>query len=322
MLLPAFELHQPSTVDDAVAIAARLAPDFDWVAGGTDLLPNYKQRLNPRPHVVSLANVGELRELSPRRIGALVRLRDLERDPAIAAALPVIAAAASEVASSTLRESGTVGGNLCLDNRCYYFNQSELWRDAKGGCLKVDGPICLVVPTQKENICWAAYSGDLAPVLQVLGASVGIAGASGRRILPLTDFFVPDGIRRNVLAPGELLTHVEIPPAAKDLRAGYRKLRQRDTIDFPILGVAAALRLDGDVAAEARISLTGVDTTPVVMDLADECGKRVTPAWMERIASRVVERVQPVKNVSLRPGYRRKMASVLTRRLLVSLTSH
>ncbi|MCC7535682.1 MAG: FAD binding domain-containing protein [Deltaproteobacteria bacterium] len=321
MLLPAFALHQPTSVDGAVALAARLAPDFDWVAGGTDLLPNYKQRLNARPHVVSLARVAELRDLSTSRIGALVRLRDLERDPAIRATFPALADAASQIASTTLRESGTVGGNLCLDNRCYYFNQSELWRDAKGGCLKVAGPICLVVPTQKENICWAAYSGDLAPVLQVLGASVGIAGPDGRRTVPLVEFFQPDGIRRNVLARGELLTHVEIPETAKAYRAGYRKLRQRDTIDFPILGVAAAVHLEGDTVRDVRVSLTAVDTIPVWIDLADERDKRMSLAWIERIAARVLERVQPVKNVSLRPGYRRKMAAVLTRRLLVALTT-
>jgi len=317
MKLPRFEVHRPRTIDEAVALAARFAPDLDWLAGGTDLLPNYKCRLNVRSHVVMLSGVDELHGISATRIGALARLSDLEKDEPLGKALPVVREAVRQLASPLLRQSGTLGGNLCLDNRCYYFNQSDFWRDAKGGCLKEGGPICLVVPGQKEDTCWAAYSGDLAPVLQVLGASVGIAGPGGRRSVPLTEFFRPDGIRRNVLEKHELVTHVDLPASAGALRAGYVKLRQRDAIDFPILGIAIGLRMEGATVAEARASITAMDVTPLFVELP--AGEAPTAGWAERAAEVLRKRVQPVKNVSLRPTYRKRMAGVLGRRLLERL---
>ncbi len=320
MKLPRFEVHRPKTIDDAMRVVREAGPDAcDWIAGGTDLLPNYKCRLNVRPHVVLLGGVEELRGITPTRIGAGARLVELERHGTLAHALPVIGEAVRQLASPLLRQSGTLGGNLCLDNRCYYFNQSDFWREAKGGCLKEGGPICLVVPKQKETTCWAAYSGDLAPVLEVLGASVGIAGPAGRRTVSLREFFQPDGIRRNVLARGELVTHVDIPEAAQALRAGYAKLRQRDAIDFPILGIAIALGVEGERVLEARASVTAVDVTPLYFELA--APEVATTAWIERAAETIRKGVQPVKNVSLRPTYRKRMAGVLSRRLLERLVS-
>jgi 4-hydroxybenzoyl-CoA reductase subunit beta len=320
MLLPRFEVHRPTSLAEVTALI-RTLPDFDWYAGGTDLLPNYKCRLNTKPHVVMLDRVAELGGISPTRIGAFARLSELEHHPEILAKLPALAETTREISSPLLRESGTVGGNVCLDNRCYWFNQSEFWREAKGGCLKEGGPLCLVVPQQKTDICWATYSGDLAPMLQVLGARIGIAGPDGGRVVSAVEFFQPDGIRRNVLGKGELVTHVELPTEAQSLRAGYLKLRQRDAIDFPILGVAAAFRLDAasGAIADLRVSVTAVDVIPIFFDFAAERGKRLDGALIERIAAAVQKKSAPKKNVSLRPTYRRKMAGVFTRRLLSRL---
>jgi 4-hydroxybenzoyl-CoA reductase subunit beta len=319
MLLPRFEVHRPTSLTELTALTRTLT-DFDWYAGGTDLLPNYKCRLNAKPNVVMLDRVPELGGISTTRIGVFARLSELERHPEILQKLPAIAETTREISSPLLRESGTVGGNICLDNRCYWFNQSDLWREAKGGCLKEGGPLCLVVPTQKTDTCWATYSGDLAPMLQVLGASFGLAGPDGARTVSAVDFFQPDGIRRNVLGKGELLTHVELPPDAPSWRAGYQKLRQRDSIDFPILGVAAAIRLDTTGAiADLRISVTAVDVIPIYFDLSAERGKRLDLPLIEKIAAAVQKKSQPKKNVSLRPTYRRKMAGVFTRRLLARL---
>ncbi|MBI3890235.1 MAG: FAD binding domain-containing protein, partial [Candidatus Wallbacteria bacterium] len=157
MLLPRFELHRPATVREAVEIAARFGADCDFVAGGTDLLQNYKNRLNPRPHLVSLAGLGELRELTPVRVGALVTLAELEDSAVARRTMGVVASAASKVASPLVRQTATVGGNLLVETRCFFFNQSPLWRESKGFCMKADGDVCLVVP-QKEK-CYATFSG-------------------------------------------------------------------------------------------------------------------------------------------------------------------
>ena len=177
MILPPFELHRPRSVDEAIGIASGLDGDFDYVAGGTDLLQNYKNRLNRKGHLVSLADLPEMRGISATRIGALERLADIERSPVILDRLPGVARAASQIASPLVRESGTVWGNILVETRCFYFNQSFFWRQSKGFCLKADGDACLVVP-QKE-ICYAAYSGDIAPVLLALDAAFALRGPGG-----------------------------------------------------------------------------------------------------------------------------------------------
>ncbi len=322
MILPRFEYHQPTTIDDALKAARALSDrqqPFDYVAGGTDLLPNYKQRLNNRAHVISLSHIAELRAISPSRIGALATLQEIERSPDLQS-IPVLAKAASQIASPLLRAAGTLGGNLLLETRCYYFNQSEFWREAKGGCLKEGGKVCLVVPN--ETVCYATYSGDLAPVLMTLGASIELRGFTGSRFLPLADFFSPDGIAKNVRSREEILLAVHLPDDARRAQASYEKLRVRDTIDFPLLGLAAALwrTPSGDIE-KLRVAATATDTVPLLFEdlTASAIGNRLTPLLIDRISAGVKKRVQPVKNVSLRPLYRKKMAEVLTRRLLTSL---
>ncbi|MCI4351301.1 MAG: FAD binding domain-containing protein, partial [Thermoplasmata archaeon] len=204
MHLDPFELHRPTTVDETVKLAREFAGQSDYLAGGTDLLPNYKMHLNVRPHLIALDRVGELTGVSPERLGAMARLADVERDPEIRHAFPGVVAAVGEIATPLVRAGGTIGGNLLVETRCFFFNQSYFWRQSLGFCLKADGDKCHVVP-QKEK-CYATFSGDLAPALGVVEAELEVAGPDGRRRFPVLDMYDPngDGIKRHRLGPGEL----------------------------------------------------------------------------------------------------------------------
>ena len=319
MILPEFTLHQPTTLDEALELAQAFDGDFDFIAGGTDVLPNYKNRLNPRNHVISLSRIKELRVLSAEKIGAMVTLVELERSAEIREKLPVLAQAAHLVATPLLRETATVGGNILLDTRCWFFNQSYLWRASKGFCLKADGDVCLVVP-QKE-VCYATYSGDLAPVFLVLDATFHLAGPDGTRAVPASRFFTHDGITRNVKLPQEILTHISVPKGAQTLRAGYQKLRVRDSMDYPVMGTAVALRLSDRTIEELRVAVTGTGTTPFRYDdvTASFKGDQLTPELAEAISQEIMERVQPYRNVHFSPQYRKAMVGVFVKRLLQEL---
>lgn len=320
MLLPRFELHQPASLDEAVELLVRYGYECDLLAGGSDLLPNYKQGLNPKPHVVSLEHIPELRVISTTRIGAMARLADLTRHPEIKRELRVIAETAAQVASPLVIEQATIGGNLMLDTRCFYFNQSLFWRESKGYCLKADGDVCLVVP-QKE-VCYATNSSDLAPVLIALGAELKLRGPEGERAVPIRDFYRHDAIARHVRRADEILAFVDFPPAARGLRARYLKLRLRDTFDFPAMGAAAALRLDGGhKLAELHICIGAVDTTPRAFEelCASFAGRELNQETIVEIAEAVMSHIRPYNNVPLTPTYRKQMVGVYLKRILSEL---
>ncbi len=318
MHLDPFELHRPTTVEETVELAARYHGQMDYLAGGTDLLPNYKMHLNLRPHLISLDQVAELAQHDAARIGAMTRLADLEGDPAFGREYPGVREAIGEVATPLVRASGTVGGNLLLETRCFFFNQSFLWRESLGFCLKADGDRCHVVP-QKEK-CYATFSGDLAPALLVLGAEVEVAGPGGRRRFPLRQLYDRggDGIHRTHLAPGELLLAVHLPPHARRARAAYRKLRIRPSFDFPELGIAAAYWPDGGRVGELALAAGGLESSPRTFDelTHPRAGTPLTDPAIEELAVAVGKAVRPVHNTSLDPAYRKKMATVFARRVL------
>jgi 4-hydroxybenzoyl-CoA reductase subunit beta len=319
--LDPFELHRPASVDEVVQLAGRLAGRFDYLAGGTDLLPNYKMHLNLRPHLIALQDVPELGERSVGRIGAMVRLADLEGDPAVASAYPAVAEAVRQVATPLVRASGTLGGNLLLETRCFFFNQTLPWRQSLGYCLKADGDRCHVVP-QKEK-CYATFSGDLAPALMVLGAEVELAGPEGRRRLPLPALYdtAGDGIRRTRMRPGELLIAVHLPESAGGFRSTYRKMRIRPSFDFPELGIAAAIRFHGELVEEAHLAAGGLEMAPKLLDseVAELVGGKITPERAKSIGEKVRAKVRPVHNTAMAPDYRKRMAGVYVRRALLSL---
>jgi 4-hydroxybenzoyl-CoA reductase subunit beta len=319
VILPPFELHEPKTVDEVVALKARFGRNADLIAGGTDLLCNYKFELNSKPHLISLRDVGELRTFDEHRIGAAAVLDDVKDDLAMRHALPVIPETIATISSHLLRQTGTVGGNLMVDTRCFWFNQSRFWRDSIGSCLKAEGDVCRVVWGAKE--CVAVYSGDLAPVLITLGASVTLAGPRGRRVVPLDRFFSHDGIKRHVLDEGEMLVDVRIPDDAGSWKAGYEKLRTRDSFDFPVLGVAAAIRLERGRLLAARVTLGAVHTTPLVKDdaLLPFVGRQLDDACAAEIGEAVADGLTIHHNTAMSPPYRRRMASVFTKRLFQRL---
>jgi 4-hydroxybenzoyl-CoA reductase subunit beta len=316
MILPQFEFHQPHSLAEAVALADSCKGDFDFISGGTDLLPNYKMRLNPRKNVISLSRIKELDGISPTRIGAMTRLAEIENHQELRKKLPVIPHTAGQIATPLLRASGTVGGNLMLDTRCFYFNQSWFWRDSKNYCLKADGNICLVVP--QEKICYATYSGDLAPVFITLGASFVLVGPEGAREVAAAKFFTHDGVTRNVKLPEEILTHVVIPREAQSLRADYMKLRVRDAMDFPVLGAAVALQIEEKTIQRLHIALTGVATTPLGFDEMTKqfIGDQLTENLIEQLSDDIMQQVTPYKNVAFSPQYRKAMIGVFLKRLL------
>ncbi len=316
MHLDSFELHRPTSVDETIDLARKFAGKFDYLAGGTDLLPNYKMHLNLRPNLIALQSIEELREHRLDRIGAMSRLADLEEDLEFARTYPILTEAIRQVATPLVRASASVGGNLLVETRCFFFNQSQFWRESLGFCLKADGDQCHVVP-QKEK-CYATFSGDLAPALEVLDAEVEIAGASGRRRAPLTEFYDMhgDGIRRHHLAPGELLVAVHLPEGARRRVGNYQKLRVRPSFDFPELSIAIAGRIEQGSVTELGLAVGGLETFPKRFDALTQpyVGQSLTDERIETLAAEVERQVRPVHNTFLLPDYRKQMTRVYVRR--------
>ena len=312
MKTPPFKLHFPTTIESACEIASGLlksGTDFDWIAGGTDLLANYKWHINTKPHVISLSKIASLQDLSEFEIGAMVRLSDLEDSELIH---PLIKKAAGKVASRLIRQNATLGGNLCVDTRCFWFNQSEEWRESIEWCHKCDcgtGADCRVLPNQNE-LCVATYQGDLAPNLMVLGAMIHLFGPEGERSMPLKSFFELDGITRNVLRKGELIGKVTFPEDSRQYVGKYQKLRLRESWDFPEAGVAAAW-IPGQ-SETLRVATTALESIPRMHE------EEVASANGDAIAiSLAIHRnVKPVNNTFFPPRYRRSMVKVLVKRAL------
>ncbi|MEC8151762.1 MAG: FAD binding domain-containing protein [Candidatus Thermoplasmatota archaeon] len=316
MLMPPFELHHPNTVDEAVETAARLMKNgeaFDWVAGGTDVLPNYKWRINPKPHVISLAGIEETRTMTTTELGCTVPLSSLTTENGVH---PLLVEAAAKVASSLVRKSATVGGNLCLDTRCFWYNQSEDWRRSIDWCHKADcgtGADCRVIPNQ-NTLCVATYQGDLAPNFMVLGAEVVLIGPNGQRTLPLAEFYELDGMKKNVLKEGEFLLKVVLPEDAHQRKGCYQKLRVRESWDFPEAGVAASW-LPGDTAS-LKVASTALESIPRLHDEEVEAHLSAGDLDPVALAKLVQKSVKPVNNTALPPRYRRAMVKTLTKRAL------
>jgi len=262
--------------------------------------------------------VQELRGIEAGRIGAMERLNDIAAHPLAKERWPALVEACGQVASPLVRNAATIGGNLLVETRCFYFNQTYFWRTTKGSCMKAESDECLVVP-QKE-ICYAAYSGDLAPVLLVLGAAIELAKGNRRRIVPVSEFYCGDGIKKNVLERGEILVSIRIPEEASTLRAGYRKLRMRETLDYPEMGIAASVRLDGEQnIEELRCATTAVEVVPqLAIFTGEHRGKRLVDV-IDSVSAAMEAQAQPKKNTAMPVGYRKKMVRVLCRRLLQEL---
>jgi len=323
--LPTFELHEPTTLDSATALFAEHGAKAMLLAGGTDLLPNLKHEIYDVEHVIALAGVAELRGIAldgdTLRIGAMTPLVDVANSELVLEHAPALAQATSLVAGPQHRQMGTLGGNVMLDTRCQWINQSFFWRSALGFCLKKDGTVCHVVEGGKR--CVAAASNDSAPALMSLGAELEIASADGGRTLAIDDLWVADGIHNKQTRPGEVLAAVHVPRQAAHHRGAYGKLRERGSIDFPLLGVAVRLDCDADgVVTDADVVLVALQARPVhVKQVADILrGKTLgTPefdAAVEDAAQRAHKQCKPLDNIPGDKDYRRRMVPVYVRRTL------
>ncbi len=250
-------------------------------------------------------------------LGAGVTLAQLAA-AALATPYRAIVEAARAVAGPTHRNAATIGGNLCQDTRCVFYNQSEWWRAANHYCLKRGGDTCHVAPQGAR--CHAAFSGDLAPALIALGAEVELLGAHGTRRMPLHALYRDDGAAHLTLAAGELLVQVHVPAAAAAARSGYRKTRVRGAIDFPLAGVAIALRRDGERLGALDVALTGTNSHPLMLGGLDALlGKSIDDALLVQLGKLVAKQVSPMRTTSTASNYRRQVASVLAQRLLREL---
>jgi len=322
--LPPFRYVAPRTLEEAVAILAEGGPDAAAMSGGTDLLPHMKRRQRTPALVVGLRHLRELRGIhrTPEggiTVGAACTLHHVSHDPEVLLQYPALADAAAQVASPTLRRMGSIGGNLCIETRCTYFDLPEHTRIASGRCLKDGGNICLAAPSSPR--CWAIASSDTAPLLIALGAQVRLVGPDGERVILLQNLYRHDGLRPLALRPAEILTEILLPPA-DGLRAVYRKVRRRGSIDFPLVGVAAALRSNGgSLIEDARIVVGAVASAPLV---AVEAGRQLVgrPLDADAIAaaaSAAAYPARPLDNADLAGAWRKHMVRVTVERALRGL---
>ena len=332
--LPEFRVVTPASLDEALAARAK-NPDSKPLGGGTDLVVNIRRGIVAPPMLIDLNRVAELRTIKADadrlEIGASVTLTALAEHPAVLRHYPVVAQAAGFIAGPTHRNMGTVGGNLCLDTRCIFYNQSEWWRDANNHCLKTSGTICHVAP-KSRGICFATFSGDLAPALLTLGAEIDIAGPAGRRTIPLDKLYIGfarqdvpvtemqgDGKFYLSLRPGEIVTAVRARDTA-GLRSAYDKIRIRRSIEYPVAGVALALRRDGGRLTDLRVAFTGTNPRPVLIDgTAALTGGPLDARVFKGLDELVRDQIMSMKTTFTPGHYRRRVAGVLARRLLKRL---
>jgi 4-hydroxybenzoyl-CoA reductase subunit beta len=327
MSLPSFKLLRPRSLDQAVSYLTRYSQNWQLqvLAGGTDLLPSMKQRLFAPEYVMDIRGIEELNKIKVVQgvgveIGALTTLSTIEDSGFIQREYPVLHEAVKTVASPILRNMGTLGGNICLDTRCLWYNQSLQWRRSCGFCIKKDGDICHVAPGGTK--CWAAASADTPPALLCLGAEIEIVGPKGFRRLPLQEFFTNIGDARMKLEKNEMLTRVFLPEAMAGWKGAYLKLRIRGSIDYPLAGVAVAIKKNG-VVQDARVAITGVNPAPHLVPNADNALKgkpmkddaEMNAAVVGELAAKVAK---PLTTSALTPDYRREMIRVYAKRAVLA----
>lgn len=325
MRLPPFRYLAPKTAQEAAKMLADHASDEAMpVAGGTDLYPNMKRRQFTPKVLVGLAGIENTRAVTGSAsdgvtIGGMMTLTRVEENELLRAHYPAVATAAELVSAPVLRNMGTIAGNLCVDTRCNYYNQSYEWRKSINFCMKKDGEICWVAPSSPR--CWAVSSSDTAPVFIALDAECTLVGPDGERRVPVKSLYDHDGIHFLKKKREEILTEIHVPKI-NGTRATYLKLRRRDSIDFPILGVAAAIETAKDGTVEkARIVLTAVESAPVQADKAEAMlvGNKLTEEIIQEAAAIAYRPAKPLDNTDLTHAYRKKMARVFVARALAQL---
>ena len=320
-LLPDMHLHHPATVEEAIKLQGA-APAGRYLAGGSDLLVNIRRGIEQPENLVYLNGIAEMQAITDNpdhiTLGGAVTLRELAESALLREHFLAVAQAAGEVAGPSHREYGTLGGNLCLDTRCVFYNQSEWWRAANDYCLKHRGEICHVAPGGKK--CFAAFSGDVAPALLLFDGQVELAGPGGRRRIALAALYRNDGMDHLTLEDGELLVAVHLAKLPGPVSSGYAKSRVRGSIDFPLAGVAVRLDLQDGKISDLRVGLTGVSPLPfLVRGLDKYIGRVADKACLEELRDVVRGQAKAMKTTNTPPHYRRRVAGALAQKVAESI---
>jgi 4-hydroxybenzoyl-CoA reductase subunit beta len=325
--LPEFKLLRPRTVDEATGYLAKYASNVRVLAGGTDLIPSMRQKLFEPRYVLDIRHIPELKGILRRieagvEIGALTTLTAVERSDFLRQHYPVLTEAARTVASPLLRNMGTIGGNICLDTRCLWYNQSLTWRKGCGFCIKKDGDLCHVAPGGSK--CWAVFSGDTPPALLCLNAEIEIASPAGRRRVPLREFYTGLGDEYRKLNPNELLTRVFLPESSADYLGIYRKLRVRGSIDYPLAGVAVVLKRSNGHVVDAQLAITAVNPAPLLVKGVSRLleGRPIDESLAEAVGDLAARTAKPLTTSALTPEYRREMIRVFTKRAVLAAATN
>jgi len=325
---PKFELATPTSIGEAIALLAEAGPGAVILAGGTDLVPNLKHELYTPELVVSLARIPELYGIRRAQdgslsIGAMTSIADVAASAEVRAHAPVLAQAASLIAGPQLRTMGTLGGNVMLETRCQWYNQTYFWRRALGFCIKKDGAKCHVVEGGAK--CVAAASNDSAPALMTLDAELHFEGVDGRRAVRIEEFWLGDGVQNKKLGRGEILVEVSVPATPRGHRGAYGKLRERGSIDFPLLGVAARLDVDGgERVTRADLVITALAARPHRVQRAGEMlagaelGSADFEARVAELAKLAHKQCHPLENIPGDAPWRRAMVPVYAKRTLLA----
>src|SRR5918992_1502801 len=324
MRLPKFTYRVPLEIADAVKMMGDAGPQGQFVAGGTDLYPNMKRRQQTPRTVVSVARIPELQRIEGDgkeglRIGAGVSLTEIVEHPVVNRDYPALARAARLISTPTLRNMGTVGGNLLLDTRCNYYDQNYEWRKGINFCMKKDGDVCWVAPGSRK--CWAVQSSDLVPLMVAIGARVKFVSTLGERVVEAAGLYNDDGIDYLHKRPDELLTEIHLPPV-NGWRATYKKLRRRGAFDFPVLGVAARLDLGGDgTVTAAKLILGGIAPAPIEVKEAEAelVGAPLDEERMQAAAESCYRKARPLDNTDFVMNWRKQMARPYVLRALQEL---
>jgi 4-hydroxybenzoyl-CoA reductase subunit beta len=322
MSLCDFKLLRPRTLAEVLALMKENSGNLRVLAGGTDLLPSMRQKLFEPEYVLDIRRLAELRGIRETgqgiEIGVLTTLAEIEHSDLLKQQYPVLVEAAKTVASPLLRNMGTIGGNICLDTRCLWYNQSLTWRKSCGFCIKKDGDLCHVAPGGTK--CWAAFSGDTPAALLCLNAEIEIANVSATRRVRLSDFYTGEGDSYRKLQPNELVTRVILPRASAGYRGVYRKLRVRGSIDYPLAGVAVAMKRSNGNVEDIHIALTAVNPAPLLVKGLDALisGKMIDEALAEAAGEHAARTAKPLTTSALTPEYRREMIRVFTKRAVLA----
>lgn len=315
MRLKAFEHLAPGTLSEACALLGELGPKAAVIAGGTDIIVRMKYGVAQPEFLIDLKRVDGLNEIrmvgDELRVGALATLTQVQRSDLVRQRYPILAEAALAVGAAQLQNMGTIGGNICLEPRCWYFQQGTAWREARQNCFKNGGSVCYMAKGGRR--CWALYSGDTAAALLTLGAKVRLVSSGGERTVPLEEFFLDDGMHHTDLRSGELLAEVVIPPPAMGQRGTYLKYRKRGAVDFPIVGVAAVLNERPGLPPHLRVAVTGAGSRPLLITVpqGSVSGNTLTREMIDQLADVARKQVKPVSRMEVSPHHRKHLVGVL-----------